>query len=424
MTDSASGHVRRWQNVALSALDVLWLISFLVIALAWILDPFKLRAGPLHLTVSWGWKPIVVCLTILIIRFLVRRRPARGLWETGFFKKSVMALASVYFVFGAIELALSAVGYEAVLPPIVVEGEDHRTQRDKGVMEDPEVLWRFVPGSTWRKQTINSIGYRDREVERIKPPNTIRVIAMGDSCTAQGNPTYVQALHQMLTDKPLTRQTWEAFGMAVFGYSSMQGLKIFEKETRHLSPDIVTLYFGWNDHWTFEKPDRLRLAVAMDPASARLFETLRKKRFFEFMASSLRSHHVKGQPEYNHLRVPPADYRATLKEFVRDIRAAGAAPLLITAPRRNLQESVVRSRHARSVAEAEALHDQYVEITREVARETGAPLLDLAEIFKGPECDAYFSGDGIHFEQDGLDRIAAELYQALQAIVPTLHAGS
>ena len=41
------------------------------------------------------------------------------------------------------------------------------------------------------------------------------------------------------------------------------------------------------------------------------------------------------------------------------------------------------------------------------------PVLDLAHDFSGPEVDAYFSRDGIHFEADGLQAIAERLHTKL-----------
>jgi len=114
----------------------------------------------------------------------------------------------------------------------------------------------------------------------------------------------------------------------------------------------------------------------------------------------------------------------------REIRAANAIPLLITAPRRHLSENVVIHHYAPSVAEAERLHDKYVAITRTVALEGQAELLDLTAIMADPACDAFFRPDGIHFDyceqeenmlndppsQPGLQRIAAELDQKIRAI--------
>ncbi|MCX7008618.1 MAG: hypothetical protein NTY53_15425, partial [Kiritimatiellaeota bacterium] len=133
------------------------------------------------------------------------------------------------------------------------------------------------------------------------------------------------------------------------------------------------------------------------------------------------------------LRVPPQEYHDLLFRFVREIRAANAIPVLITAPRRPLSHLLVEKHHAHSVAEAEQLHDKYVAITRTVALESHAELLDLAASLAEPACDAFFRPDGIHFDycelegslpndppsQPGLQHIAAELDQKIRAITHT-----
>ena len=126
-------------------------------------------------------------------------------------------------------------------------------------------------------------------------------------------------------------------------------------------------------------------------------------------------------------RVPPQEYRAVLAEFVAVVRAAGAVPILVTAPRRDLY------RLGRNVmGDVNRIYDQYADITRQVAREKQVDLLDLAALFADPACDHYFSFDQIHFDfytteigmtgpaapgtQPGLERIALELHKTLRVI--------
>jgi lysophospholipase L1-like esterase len=261
---------------------------------------------------------------------------------------------------------------------------------------------------------INSLGFREREVDPKKPEGAARIICMGDSCTAQGKPGYAGYLHEMLSKNPPTPRTWEAFNLAVYGYSSLQGLRLYQKLGHTLDPDIVTLYYGWNDHWLHEQTDRQRMAWHVDAWAGRMIETLREKRFFMLMMWAMKSQRARKLDSItSEYRVPPEEYREVLTRFIQDIRNSDAVPLLITAPRRSLQPSVVNSGHAHSLTEAETVHDRYVRITREVADTCNVELLDLAVIFDTPEADAYFKPDGIHFTQEGLKQIATELYHSI-----------
>jgi len=257
------------------------------------------------------------------------------------------------------------------------------------------------------------MGFLGREVESNKAPGTVRVICMGDSCTATGNPPYSDFLHELLTGSPPTPQPWEAFNMAVHGYSTEHGLRLFRRRTRHLQPDYVTLYYGWNDHWRDDLTDRLKLARRAGPVWGRVQKLLNRSRLYQFVVSRAA---VRQEPDADHyvLRVPPEEYRQNLESFIAEIRAAGAVPILLTAPRAAvLTPILVAHRQVARIEDAYRLHDEYGEITREVARETGAPLLDLARIFEAERQTVLFSDDGIHQNKDGRRRIAAEIYKLL-----------
>lgn len=406
-------------------LDTLLVAALIALPLAWMFDPLRLAWGSLDVSVGWGWKPVVLPLALLVLRAVLAERGllARGFLSRAAAKKALAAWLMPWFFFMAIEgvLALMRVQPQSTAPIVIRGEEDIDTKAKEGdtkVILDPELLWRFAPGAGWDGIRINSLGFRDREFPAVKPAGTRRVIVMGDSCTAQGQPPYSTLLHDLLQREQPTDAPWQAFNTGVFGYSSMQGLRQFQNTVRRLQPDVVTLYFGWNDHWLYDRPDHLRMAVRLNPVRAKIAAALQKKRFYGALARVAQPPAVaeaKGEDNRTY-RVPQPIYKATLVEFIAEIRAAGATPLLITAPRRNLTPAVVRSGHARSVEEVHRVHAEYVEITRAVAAETGTPLLDLAAVMEDPAYDAYFSGDGIHFQQPGLQFIAEQLHTKLMEL--------
>jgi len=441
---SPTRYIRPVLSTILILLDLLFLATLLVIPAAWLLNPLLVCFGPMHLTVHWGWKPVLAPLALILGRVFLKRwrggrglGPVRGLWETAGFKKLTLALISTYLLFAVVENLLAWTHFDAELPPIVFQGQNNAGGVDvPETTPDAELLYRFTPGTYFQGRLINSLGFREREVDPKKKPGALRVICMGDSVTGQGRPGYSQYLHDRLTNNPPTSQSWEAFNIGVHGYSTLQGLRQFQKMGRLLEPDIVTVFFGWNDHWLNVEGDRQKMGLEMRPVAGRIFEVLRKKRFFRFFIWALSpvqhlSRREKGADRV--LRVPPEEYRSTLKAFVKEIRGSGAIPVLITAPRRSLTDEVIRKEYIRSIDEGNRIHDQYVEITRAVARNTQAELLDLAILLTGKECDAYFARDGIHFDsyanegnlpadipvQPGLMRIAEELNKKLRAVILT-----
>jgi len=345
-------------------------------------------------------------------------------------KKLVLAMTTPFLFLLVLEQVLEVIGFETHFPGIVFKGEKKEVTGMHGMIRDDALLWKFSPGGVSRETRINSLGFRDREVAWEKPPGMVRVICMGDSITADGPPSYANCLHQILQGSSLTDQKWEAFNMGVYGYSSVQGLRLFQIKGRKLSPDYVTLYFGWNDHWICGFiPDSRMIARRSDSRlKAFAFNVLRRKRFGQLLVvglSPLEKNRavlaLKGNipKELTHsLRVPPDEYRAVLTRFVKEIRSVGAVPILITAPRGpSISPIFVHNGQAESLDKLIEHHRRYVGITREVAAATGAELLDLAEIMEKKEHSALFNRDGVHLTQEGLWFLGRRLYEKLRRII-------
>ena len=451
-----TGSIVLWRTLLLLC-DAVVLALLLALPLLWIFAPLRLQLGARHVTLTWHiWWYLLPVLLLAVRRMLQKAAVGRSaevsaLYEQGWFLKVAFGLVISFLFFDVTEVVLTKIEFSVQLPQVIFEGKDAQGKLNiADVVSDPVLLWRFQPGSSFNGRKINRMGFREREVDPVKPVGTERVICLGDSVTAQGRPGYAELLHRRLTAEPPTNRRWEAFNMAVYGYSIAQGLGQFRLTKDRVRPDIVTLYFGWNDHWRNSLTDYQQMALEMRPFVGRFVEALHAKRFVQFLMwatdqeGHIRPRAAGGKFQFAHtgenlpgkaldtsvLRVPPQEYHDLLFRFVREIRAVNAIPVLITAPRRHLSATLVEKRHAPSVAEAEQLHDKYVAITRTVALEGHAELLDLAAIMADPACDAFFRPDGIHFDyceeegnmvndppsQPGLQRIAAELDQKIRAI--------
>jgi lysophospholipase L1-like esterase len=402
-------------------IDLLFGFALLLAPAAWIMDPVKLFVGPLHLSVGWGWKPIVAPLLLLMARRAVRmRHPARkGPLDAPVIRKLALAWTAVFVAFLIAEGMLSWLGYTARVAPIAI-ADDQGRQVDEGkaIVPDLELIWKFQPGAEFEGRRVNRLGFLDREVNEEKAAGTRRVICLGDSCTGQGTPPYSGYLHQFLREDPPAGGSWEAFNMGVHGYSVLQGRRLFELRTADLRPDVVTIYFGWNDHWLADRPDRIRMAVVRSGWRGRLLTALQEKRWYVLLLTgshSLESHLRGAAPA---VRVAPEEYEAALRDLCEEIRAAGAVPIVITAARAtHLPRMLVQRKHAVSIEEAVRLHDEYVAITRRVAGETGSPMLDLAAELSGETAgEDVFMGDGIHFRQTGLETIGRAIHRRIKEL--------
>lgn len=411
------------KNGLLYFLDIALFTSVLLMAGSWFFDPLLIQTDAFKFRVSWGLKPVLITLFLLSARVLWRNRirkanpQAAGPADQAIYRKCMMAVVVPFIFMLILEWLAGVAGASTnIFSPIVVQGEEESdTYVEKGVIKDPELLWRFEPGYKWGKKQINSHGYRTWEFTAEKPSNTIRVISLGDSCTAQGSRPYADRLDEWLKLEPPTGMNWEAFNMGVFGYSVVQGYRQFVRDGVKYNPDVVTIYFGWNDHWLKDKPDHLRLAVRLHPVNAAIMEAMQKKKSFAWLAGKVKKPVVyDANNDKRGVRVPPDIYEATLTSLIEEARKAGAIPIMLTAPRRSLHQSAVEGGSVRTTREGEELHDQYVAITRQVAESTGAELVDLVKVFEGPENDGLFMNDGIHFKEQGLRVIAKTLHDKLK----------
>lgn len=427
------------QGCLLYCADVAFLLALVVVPALWLLSPVRHQFDRISGLPAWHFTMILGPVAILAARlaFAARLRTkgysAACLWETALFKKTAMAVAAAFLFLFTVEQILELVGFEATFPAIIFADENREVYGKYGFVKDRQLMWKFSPGGEFKGWRINSLGFREREVDHVKRPGATRVICMGDSCSADGGPPYAGCLHGLLTNAPPSDREWEAFNTAVYGYSVVQGLRLFQLRVKDLAPDIVTLYFGWNDHWHCGyRPDAMNMAWTMSRFEGRCMEVLRRKRFGQFMIRALTrdagssvltlKHGKPGRGDLErYLRVPPEEYRSVLVEFVSEIRSAGAVPLILTAPRGpSFTPLLVRNGQAESLEAIAELHEKYVGITRQVAEATGAELLDLAEMLKGEECHHLFNKDGVHLTQEGLQRIGEELYKKLAEMAPRM----
>jgi lysophospholipase L1-like esterase len=396
----------------LTCLDLALVVALVALGLAWFFDPFRWVMEPVRFRISWGLKPILAPVLLVALRIWFAR--SRGLiGPPGSPQRRLPKLALALFMTGLplvlLEGVLARAGVPEGEPVFVVRGQGGQaTRADGSMVKDADLLWRFEPGKVFNGRTVNALGFLDREVSATKSPGVTRVICLGDSCSAQGSPPYSGHLHNLLQEKSPDGRPWESFNAAVHGYTVLQGLALFRKRIAALAPDIVTIYYGWNDHWLAERDDPERLARAGSAWVTAVRNALVRKRLVQVVARK----NIPEKPALK-LRVSPEAYSEGLTTLIREIQAAGARPLVLTAPRgRTVHGHIANAGHARSVEDANRLHDEYAELTRRAARATDARLLDLAAVITNKDL---ISSDGIHFNTEGRKEVARLIYADLTA---------
>lgn len=122
---------------------------------------------------------------------------------------------------------------------------------DTGVfIRDRLLFWRFSPGKIYEKTSphykgilrINSIGFREREVNRNKLAGTYRVFCLGGSNTT-GEGLFEEERFSNILEREMNERfefpRFEVYNFGMPGYSTLQMLRLLESELIYLNPDLV-----------------------------------------------------------------------------------------------------------------------------------------------------------------------------------------
>ncbi|MEE8474893.1 MAG: SGNH/GDSL hydrolase family protein [Myxococcota bacterium] len=310
-----------------------------------------------------------------------------------------LLLGSSVLAMGLFEATLRAVGFSFTLAPERVEfGYPDPVVLEDRFVPDPDLFW------------VTPMYQRAlARITRLKP----QIVFLGDSCTRGPYPQMflrrIRALHP---------QAGIAGGtLGIGGWSSYQGLQQLRRDVAPLRPRVVTLYYGWNDHWIGFGLEDKEIHELSTSWLARL-DSLRLAQLLVKAQLALRTRGQGTRPE----RVAPEDFRANLIEMCALARKHDIVPVLLTAPTSHevgREPAYLAVRHLRDLADLVPLHQRYVRIVRDVARSESVPLCDLAARFDALPRPAvrheYFGGDGIHLTPAGNEKIAEFLSECFEA---------
>ncbi len=312
-------------------------------------------------------------------------------------KKLAVALGATLATLAVAELGLRAVGFEFHLYP-----EDIQFG-----WPDPEILEdHFAPHADylWTKKDYAETLARAKAA---RP----HLVLVGCSCTDWGG--YDVELAK-LAAKDASRPELTMANLACSGWSTYQGLQQMKADVVDVAPAVVTIYFGWNDHWIgygVADKDAARLT------SSAALQILQRFRLVQLASKAIVSRDAGADARPR--RVSLEDFRANLKEMVAIAREHDITPVLITAPTSHevgKEPPQLAERHLEDLSELVPLHRSYADVVREVARGEGVVLCDLAAEFdKLPSEKRYqlLMEDGIHFTPQGAKLTALVLYRCL-----------
>lgn len=315
---------------------------------------------------------------------------------------SLLSVTSVAAALGATEVGLRAAGFSWHLRPEKVQfGWPHSlAEMENRYRPDPELIWA-------RRDAPEILARARRE----RPD----FVFVGDSCVELSS--WPQRFTQLLAERHPQRP-WRTESLGTAGWTTYQGRVLLLRDVLPLRPRVVTVGFGWNDHWlAFQRPDaQLAPLLSLDGSrwgGLRLVQLV-EKGWIGGLGQRAGAHADTGP------RVPLAEFRDNLRTIVQAARQHGVVPLLLTAPSghvRGREPEYLRGRFLADLHALVPLHESYVAAVREVARAEHAPLCDLAASFAAmpqPRRVGSFRKDGIHTNERGDARIAQLVYDCAQ----------
>lgn len=168
--------------------------------------------------------------------------PRRRRWP-----KMLLAALAAWILLEAIAFVIFAIGGARGADPVTLLYKAH-----------PYRVYELIPGarSSNGAVSINSLGFRGPEFDKVKTTGTVRIACLGGSTTFSDAATtdahtYPARLERMLRDHYAGQSAAfgriEVINAGVPGYTSLESLIHFESRVLDYTPDIAIFHHGLND---------------------------------------------------------------------------------------------------------------------------------------------------------------------------------
>ena len=348
-------------------------------------------------------------------------------------------------LFASIPLLLVLLTLELGVRVLRLDQECPNSYSEDGIFAcDPILNFKLRPDLIFPDgKPLNRAGFRSREFTS-KPPGVFRVLSLGDSCTfgIVDDPTfryipepYPQRLERLVAERA-GRGQLEVLNAGVAGYNSFQGLMLLRSKLRGLEPDLITVRFGWNDHFMsaedssgYREPDSA-LALGLQDLMLRtsLYGFFRRLNFeLQALRAGGNPPPPKALPTEWIPNIPLEDYEHDLRRIVALGRARGAEVWLLTSPHAFVIDSIrgQQDKSPKLVLAFNAIpsfdrlieiHDSYNHATREIGAELRVPVIDMDAAYRAHATEPLFlQTDVVHPAASGHALEAETLYSRLVA---------
>ncbi len=352
-----------------------------------------------------------------------------------------MALGTLVAVLalGAAEIGVRLL-WDAPLPPYPVGFDGPRPGHETGALltYDPELFWRQRPNAEaafdWGGEggivlRTNDLGLRDDPFPSPGDGPRFFALCMGDSNTwgdgVLGRETYANVLEQRIADEH-PGAVIDVLNAGGPGYSTTQSLRLQRELLEGYSFDLVTIYNMGADMAFSVRPDSAYEKGPVAAMGARLLASsalFRRARRVVFAEEDARRFAYERADMPHRVPAEP-DYHRQLQAMVEEAMANGARVLLVL-PLPLCVEPGCAEMDGRNppplsadvIAALQEAEGEYREVMRQVAAETGAPLLDLPAWSETHPDPASLYLDISHPTPEGHRAIAHQMHEAIEPVL-------
>jgi lysophospholipase L1-like esterase len=290
---------------------------------------------------------------------------------------------------------------------------------------DPGVYWRLTPNQNCFTKVnhqpvrINSLGTRGPEFQRAKPPQTIRILSVGDSRTfgwgLAENETYSARLGHLLQEKLGAARRVEVINAGVNGWGYEQMFVYFRDVGMGFHPDVVIVGEGngWTQFSEKSSPDfkrgfiwRVRLKNVLRRSAIYHYAIeLKLKNFYEQHRAKFipidpnQDPYFKGQQR----KEPQEIFRAAIEELCGLAASNHVQPVLLYLP---------------VVPDLSATNRSAILRTKQaVAQKLNIPFVDPRASLSAAGASLYLEGDLTHLNAEGNRILAEALFSVVTNVV-------
>jgi lysophospholipase L1-like esterase len=292
---------------------------------------------------------------------------------------------------------------------------------------DPALYWKLKPNQDCytkiglRPVHINSLGTRGPEFQAVKPPQTIRVLSLGDSRTfgwgLRESETYSARLQQLLQQELGTIKQVEVINAGVNAWSFPQILVYFRDTALKYRPDVVVV--GEANLWTQFSERNSPEFVKKFMSRVRLKNFLRRFATYHYVVEIKlkafyerhRTRFIPVDPSRDTLfkeqqqADPDAVFRFALNDIVELAKTNGVLPVLLYLP---TEDEFITTNTFTS---------QILQTKGDLSQKHDIPLVDISPGVRAETNSVYLEGDPVHFNVRGNEIIARQLFRTLLPLV-------